>query len=77
LELLKKLYILSIIDQIGVFKSEELLENPEVDNQQPSLNRNIFKGSTTNSRILTDNAEDSNGNTSIRPEINNFCDDIV
>ena len=33
-------------------------------NQQPSLDSNILEGSETNSRILTDNAEDSNGDTS-------------
>ena len=32
----RKLLQLSIKDQTGVFKSDELLENPEVDNQQPS-----------------------------------------
>lgn len=51
-------------------KQEELLENPTLerqkeDNQQPSLLSNEFEGSTTNSRIQTDNAEDSNANTSI------------
>lgn len=62
----------------GVFKQGELLENLEVDNQQPSLDSNIFEGSTTNIRIQTDNAEDSNDNTSALPEINsNFSDDIV
>jgi len=30
-------------------KSQELLETPKTDNQQPSLDRNIFEGSTTNS----------------------------
>jgi group I intron endonuclease len=53
-------------------KQEELLENPTLerqkeDNQQPSLIRNNFEGSTTNTRILTSNVEDSNGNTSILP----------
>jgi hypothetical protein len=33
-------------------KQGELLENPEEDNQQPSLGSNTFEGSTTNSRIL-------------------------
>lgn len=45
-------------------KQGELLENPEMDNQQPSLDRNIFEGSTTNFQILPDNAEDSNEDTS-------------
>lgn len=49
---------------IGVVKRGELLETPEVDNQQPSLSSNTLEGSETNSRILTDNAEDSNANTS-------------
>lgn len=35
-----------------------------MDNQQPSLGSNTFEGSTTNSQIQTDNAEDGNGNTS-------------
>ena len=59
-----------------VVKQGELLENPEVDNQQPSIYRNIIEGSTTNSRVLTDNAEDSNANTSALPVIVN-SDDIV
>lgn len=63
-------------------KQEELLETPTLerqkeDNQQPSLISNNFEGSTTNSRILSINFEDSNGNTSILPEIINFSEDIV
>lgn len=62
----------------GVFKQGELLENHKAnDNQQPSIDRNIDKGSTTNSRILTDNAEDSNANTSALPNVNDISDDIV
>lgn len=64
----------------GVFKQGELLENHIAnDNQQPSIDRNINKGSTTNSRVLTDNAEDSNANTSaLLNNINNIVnDDIV
>lgn len=54
----------------GVFKRGELLENHnDNDNQQPSNNRNIIEGSTTNTRILPDKAEDSNGNTSALPSI--------
>jgi hypothetical protein len=48
-------------------KQGELLETPTInneDNQQPSFSRNTIEGSTTNSRVLTDNAEDSNANTS-------------
>ena len=49
---------------IGVLKQGELLETPEVDNQQPSLDSNILEGSETNNRVLTDSAEDSNVDTS-------------
>ena len=68
-----RLLPLSILDQIGIFKQEELLENPTTnkivneDNQQPSLDSNIFEGSTTNNRVLTCNDVDSNVNTSILP----------
>ena len=58
-----------------VLKQGELLESPEVDDQQPSIYRNIIEGSTTNSRVLADNAEDSNADTSALP-INNG-DEIV
>lgn len=62
----------------GVFKQGELLETHKAsDNQQPSIDRNIDKGSTTNSQILTDNAEDSNANTSALPNVNGISDDIV
>lgn len=44
---------------IGVVKQGELLENPEVDNQQPSLYGNIFEGSETNSRIQLDSNADT------------------
>ena len=54
---------LNITNQ-AVVKQGELLGNPEVDNQQPSIYRNIYVGSTTNSRVLTGNAEDSNADTS-------------
>lgn len=52
-----------------LYKQGELLEHPEVDDQQPSLNSNVLEGSTTNSQIQTDNAEDSNANTSALPTI--------
>jgi hypothetical protein len=59
----------NIIDKykqiIGVLKQDELLESLIKDNQQPSLDSNIFEGSTTNSRVLTHNGEDSNANTSV------------
>ena len=45
------------------------------DNQQPSIDRNINEGSTTNSRNLTSNVEVSNANTSALPNI--IGDDIV
>lgn len=50
-------------------KQDELLENPTLErqkegNQQPSLISNSFEGSTTNTQILPNNVEDSNGNTS-------------
>jgi hypothetical protein len=59
-----------------VVKQGELLETPEEDNQQPSVYRNIYVGSETNNRVLTDNAEDSNVDTSALP-INNDSEDIV
>ena len=59
----------------AVVKQGELLENPEGDNQHPSIYRNIIEGSTTNSRVLTDNAEDGNTDTSALPD--SIGDDIV
>lgn len=60
----------------GVFKRGELLENHnDNDNQQPSNNSNIIKGSTTNSRGVIDNANVSNANTSAAPD--NIGEDIV
>ena len=60
---------------IGVLKQGELLETPEVDNQQPSLDSNILEGSTTNNRVL----RDSNVDTSplLQQIINIVVDDIV
>jgi hypothetical protein len=52
---------------IGVLKQGELLENPEVGNQQPSMNSNVLEGSTTNSRVQTSKVEDSNADTSALP----------
>ena len=46
-ELGEKLLDLTCIKQIGVFKGGELLENPEVGNQQPSADRDVCEGSTT------------------------------
>lgn len=54
----------------GVIKQGELLEKPEEVNQQPSLSSNTFEGSETNNRIQTDNAEDSNVDTSALPQSN-------
>lgn len=56
-----------IVKTTAVLKRGELLESPEVDNQQPSIDRNINEGSTTNSRVLTGSAEDSNTDTSSLP----------
>ena len=72
---LKEVIDLNITNQ-AVVKQGELLENPEVDNQQPSLYRNIYEGSTTNFRVLPSNVEDSNENTSALP-IRNNGEDIV
>lgn len=52
------------IEYHDLFKQGELLENLVIDNQQPSISSNTFEGSTTNSRILPSNVEDSNANTS-------------
>lgn len=54
---------LNIMHQ-AVVKQGELLESPEEDNQQPSIYRNIYEGSTTNERVLTSDVEDSNFDTS-------------
>lgn len=40
------------LNEIGVVKDGELLENPEADNQQPSLGRNSFEGPETSGRTL-------------------------
>lgn len=71
----KEIIDLNITHQV-VVKQGELLENPEEDNQQPSIYRNIYEGSTTNSRVLTSKVEDSNTDTSALPIINNG-DEIV
>lgn len=62
----KEIIDLNILHQ-GVVKLGELLESLEEDNQQPSIYRNIYEGSTTNERVLTDKAEDSNFDTSAQP----------
>jgi hypothetical protein len=48
-------------------KQDELSGKPCEGNQQPSLDSNIFEGSTTNSQIQTSSVEDSNANTSVLP----------
>lgn len=55
----------------GVFKQGELLEKPEVANQQPSLDGNILEGSETSSRVL----RDCNTTTSALPDL--IGEDIV
>lgn len=50
----------------GVIKQGELLEKPEVANQQPSLSGNALEGSETSSRVLN---KDSNATTSALPSI--------
>lgn len=72
----KEIIDLNITHQV-VVKQGELLESPEEDNQQPSIYRNIYEGSTTNELVLTDNAEDGNFDTSALPIINNNGDEIV
>lgn len=71
----KEIIDLDITHQV-VVKQDELLERPEEVNQHPSIYRNIIEGSTTNSRILTSNVEDSNADKSVLPNIN-IGDDIV
>ena len=67
---------LNILHQ-EVVKQGELLGSSEVGNQQPSIYRNIYEGSTTNIRPQTDSAVGSNDDTSALPIINNNGDDIV
>ena len=54
----------TLINVIGVLKQGELLGTPEEENQQLSLNRNVFKSSETIDRVLLDKAKDSNIDTS-------------
>ena len=63
---------------IGVFKQGELLGTPEVDNQQPSIDRNIIEGSETNSRDLASNVEVGNTDTSaLLNNIKDIIDDYI
>lgn len=61
-------------EEIGVVKGGELLENPEEDNQQPSLGGNIFEGSETSGRVVASDVADSNSTTSA---LHSKSDDIV
>lgn len=62
----------------GVLKCGELLETQEVDNQQPSLDSNIFEGSETNGRDLIDQKQVSNTNTSaVLTQIKQLNDDYI
>lgn len=75
----EQLLDLNILQQSGVFKQGELLENPTnsiEDNQQPSLSSNAFEGSTTNSQIPPGNAEDGNADTSALP-LSSFSQTVV
>lgn len=73
-EFYEQIIDLDITSQV-VVKQGELLENLEVDNQQPSIYRNIIEGSETNNRVLTDSTEDSNVDTSALPD--EIGEDIV
>ena len=60
---------------IGVVKRGELLETPEVDNQQPSADGDVCEGSETNSRVLP---KDSNADTStLLNNIQKIIDDYI
>ena len=61
-------------EEIGVVKGGELLENPEEDNQQPSLGGNTFEGSETSGRVVASDVADSNSTTSA---LHSLSDDIV
>ena len=55
-----------------------MLENLGVGNQQPSQDSNILEGSETNNRVQTDNAEDSNVDTSVLlNNIESIIDDYI
>jgi group I intron endonuclease len=58
---------LRLCSEMNIEKQGELLESPIKGNQQPSLTSNSFEGSTTNSQIQTDNAEDGNTDKSALP----------
>lgn len=73
-ELYNNIIDLNITNQ-AVVKQGELLESLETDNQQPSIYRNIYVGSTTNSRDLASNVEVGNADTSALPTLSS--EDIV
>ena len=61
---------------IDVVKWGELLETPEVDNQQLSKDSNILESSETNNRVLIN--KDSNIDMSaLLNSINNIIDDYI
>ena len=73
LELLESTLFKKVID---VVKWGEMLETPEVDNQQLSKDSNILESSETNNRVLTN--KDSNIDTSaLLNSINNIIDDYI
>lgn len=73
-ELYENIIDLNITNQ-AVVKQGEMLESQETDNQQPSIYRNIYVGSTTNSRDLASNVEVGNADTSALPALSS--EDIV
>lgn len=66
-----------IFSKLVQVKFREFRESLEAGNSEPSLSGNTFEGATTNSRVLTGNAEDSNANTSAEQQIVKSVDDIV
>lgn len=65
------MYKFKYVNTSADLKQGELLGHPNMkdeDNQQPSLNSNIFEGSETNRRVLSNNLEDSNSDTSALPQ---------
>lgn len=71
-----KLHKYKVLDKQGELLGSPTLERQKEDNQQPSLDSNIFEGSTTNSQIQTSNVEDSNANKSALPLHNGILDSI-
>jgi len=69
----KRLLPLNLLDQIGVFKLGELLENPEEGNQQPSVENDI-NVSTKVQRLVSEESTDNLTTSAQQLEI---VDDIV